>query len=114
MGSIGWYILGYFALGLVSWVLGAIVLVIAAATNDIRWDLKNDPSMERVDTIDSLCDTVLHAAEHFDDQCQITEKPQNTYATLVLKAWIFWPYTMPKRYSMIWKLTVDLREQKRR
>lgn len=114
MGSIGWYILGYFALGMVSWVLGAIALVIAAAINDIRWDLKNDPSMERVDTTESLRDTALNMAEHFDDQCQITEKPQNTRMTLVLKGLIFWPYTMPKGYSMLWKLAVDLREQKRR
>ena len=93
MGSVGWYILGYFVLGAICWVLGAVGLVIAAAIKDIRWDIKNDKSMERADTIDALTETAKFATSQLEDQCQMTVDPQSTYALQMLKTLALWPYT---------------------
>lgn len=115
MGSIGWYILGYFVLGIVCWILGAFGLVIVAAINDIRWDLKNDPTMKRADTIDSVIDTAKHATEQLEDQCQITGgDPQSAYMLQMLKVLSLWPCMVPKGLTIMWKTAVNLREYKRR
>lgn len=114
MGSIGWYILGYFVLGIVCLILGAVGIVIAAAISDIRWDLKNDPTMERADTIDSICDTAKHATEQLEDQCQMTRgDPQSVYMLQMLKVLALWPYTVPKGFTIMWKSAVNLREYRR-
>lgn len=115
MGSIGWYILGYLILGIVCWILGGFGLAIAAAISDIRWDLKNDPTMKRADTIDSVIDTAKHATEQFEDQCQITGgDPQSAYMLHMLKVLALWPYMVPTSFTIMWKTAVNLREYRRR
>ena len=113
MGSIGWYILGYFVLGVICEVVGSVALVVAAAISDIRWDMKNDKTMERADTTEALCDTASWANEMLQYRCQMTENPQGSYMLEFMKTIAIWPYSLPKAFTILWKQSVDLRNRRR-
>ena len=113
MSSFGWYILGYFGMGVLAWITGAIIIAVAAAVSDYKWDRANDPSMNRTDTLDALISVGDDASETFDDICNMEDNPRAAKARYVLLVLLKWPWALPKAYTEMWNQMVYLRNQRR-
>ena len=113
MRSLGWYILGYFGLGALVWIVGAIVIAIAAAVSDYKWDSENDPSMKRTDTLDALNSVSDDAIGDFEDYCNLADNARAAKVWSYLSVWAKWPWTLPQGFSIIWNRAVELRNRRR-
>lgn len=113
MGSIGWYILGYFGLGVVVWLMGAVVIAIIAAVQDFKWDREHDPDMNRTDTLDALSDVADEYSKVFKYQCDCTDNSRKAFGLATLKTLATWPKSLPLAFSIVWKEAVELRDRRR-
>ncbi len=113
MSSFGWYILGYFGMGALVWIIGAVVIAIAAAVSDYKWDCEHDPSMSRTDTLDTLISIGDNASEMLEDICNAEDNPREAKMRCVFKVLLLWPWALPKAYTEMWSHTVELRNRRR-
>lgn len=110
MGTIGWLILGYLALGVIMTAVSGIVITIAAVGKDLHETIKNGETDENAPDVTRRLEACGRLADFCQDRCESKYDPGNPRRAAIIayiRGVLIWPVSVPYGLIAFWNQIKD-------